>query len=284
MDKMLILKIQKNELTEHVIYKKLAKIVANRDHGKILERISAEELEHYNAFKGLTGLDVIPDKFKISFFVFLSRTLGLNFGLKLLESGEESAQDVYRTLSVTFPKIEAIIRDEEAHEKELITLIDEERLKYASSIVLGLNDALVELTAALAGYTLALQNTRIIGTVGLITGFAAAMSMASSEYLSTKHEDTDKDPVKASIYTGITYIGAVLFLVFPYFIFDRIFIALSCTVVNALFLMLVFTFYIAVAKGLPFRKRFAEMAAISLGIAAASFLVGLVVRKIFGIE
>ena len=40
---------------------------------------------------------------------------------------------------------------EEEHERELIALIDEERLRDMGSVVLGLNDALVEFTGMLAG-------------------------------------------------------------------------------------------------------------------------------------
>ena len=49
------------------------------------------------------------------------------------------------------PSAKEIVEDEDKHEQELIDLIDEERLRYVGSIVLGLNDALVELTGALAG-------------------------------------------------------------------------------------------------------------------------------------
>jgi VIT1/CCC1 family predicted Fe2+/Mn2+ transporter len=200
-----------------------------------------------------------------------------------MESGEDLAQDIYKSVVGISPKVESIIRDEERHEKELIELIDEERLKYISSMVLGLNDALVELTAALAGFTLALQNGRLIGVVGLITGIAASMSMAASEYLSTKQEETDKDPIKASIYTGIAYICTVILLVSPYFFFKNIFFSLGLVVAMALFIILLFTFYISVAKGLNFRKRFIEMAGLSLSIASATFFIGLAIRKVFGV-
>jgi len=182
------------------------------------------------------------------------------------------------------PEIESIIHDEEEHEKEIIGLIDEEYLKYVSSMVLGLNDALVELTAALAGFTLALQNGRLIGVVGLITGIAASMSMAASEYLSTKQEETEKDPIKASIYTGIAYIITVILLVLPYFLFRNVYISLGSAVLTALLIILIFTFYISVAKGLNFKKRFAEMAGLSLSIACATFFIGLAIRKIFSVE
>jgi VIT1/CCC1 family predicted Fe2+/Mn2+ transporter len=197
-----------------------------------------------------------------------------------MESGEDLAQDIYKGLINMSPKVESIIREEEKHEKELIELIDEESLKYISSMVLGLNDALVELTAALAGFTLALQNARLIGIVGLITGIAASMSMAASEYLSTKQEETDKDPVKASVYTGIAYICTVVLLVSPYFIFENIFLSLGAVVVMALLVIFIFTFYISVAKGLDFKKRFMEMAGLSLSIALATFFIGMAIRKV----
>lgn len=284
MDRELILKIQKSELTDHIVYKRLAGLVKKNEHRQILERISNDEISHYNTFKGLTGEETAPDRFRIAWFVFICRFLGFNFGLKLMESGEGDAQDTYERLKGESPQIESIIRDEEKHEKEIISLIDEEKLKYVSSMVLGLNDALVELTGALAGFTLALANTRLVGVVGLITGLAGSMSMASSEYLSTKHEETDKDPLKASVYTGLAYVVTVLLLVLPYFLGNNIFVSLSFTIIIALSVMLIFTFYVSVAKELSFRRRFIEMAGLSLTIATISFFMGLGVKKVFNIE
>lgn len=279
-----ILRAQRNEFTEYIIYKKLSAIVKNKKHSEILERISREELRHYEFFKTLTNQEPAPVRFKISIYVFISRVFGLNFGLKLMEKGEDLAQDTYQKIKEISPKIDEIIKDEEQHENELIRLIDEERLKYISSMVLGLNDALVELSGALVGFTLALQRTRLVGIVGLITGIAAAMSMAASAYLSTKEEESDKNPLKASIYTGFAYIGTVILLVFPYFLFKDIFFCLSLVVLDALLLIFAFTFYISVAKELDFKKRFLEMAGISLGVAIINFGIGLVIRNVFGIE
>lgn len=67
------------------------------------------------------------------------------------------------------------------------------RLSYMSSVVLGLNDALVEFTGALAGFTLALNEPRLVALTGSITGVAAALSMAASEYLSTKSDATGRN-------------------------------------------------------------------------------------------
>jgi len=45
-----------------------------------------------------------------------------------------------------------------------------------------------------------------------------------------------------------------------------------------------FNYYVAVAKGEPFRRRFVEMAGLSLSIAVLSFGVGYLLRVLFGIE
>lgn len=279
-----LLRFQCNELTEYIIYKKLSQGLKNKENSGILAKLSEEELAHYNFFKSITLEDSRPNAFKIFIYVFFSRVFGLNFSLRLMESGEDSAQELYGELKDVFPQIEKIINDEEEHETELISLINEERLKYISSMVLGLNDALVELTGALAGFTLAIQKAKLIGVIGLITGIAASMSMAASEYLSTKEEETDKNPLKASVYTVIAYAGTVVFLVIPYFIFSNIFICLACVIFNALLIIIIFTFYISVAKNLNFKKRLLEMAGLSLSIAVINFFIGLAIKKIFGIE
>ena len=282
--KVKILQAQKNEITEHIIYKKLSSIIKEENNRKVLESISNDELRHYEFWKNLTNEIVKPDRFKIFYYVFISRIFGLTFGVKLMEKGEHIAQDTYAKLRGVVSGVDEIIKDEEEHEAELIALISEERLKYVSSIVLGLNDALVELTGALVGLSLALQNTRLVAIVGLVTGIAASMSMAASEYLSTKQEETDKNPVKASVYTGFAYVMTVLFLISPYLIFKNIFLCLILVLIIALLIVFFFTFYISVAKGLSFKKRFLEMASLSLSIAVVNFFIGIAIRKVFGVD
>jgi VIT1/CCC1 family predicted Fe2+/Mn2+ transporter len=181
----------------------------------------------------------------------------------------------------------------------LISFIEEERLKYVSSMVLGLNDALVELSGALAGLTFAIQNAQIIAITGLITGIAAALSMASSEYLSTKAGQAgkeksvakkgekikfEKDPFKAAVYTGLIYMITVLFLIFPFLFLGNLYHSLAIMLGVVFAIIFVFTFYISVAMEVPFWKRFIETASISFGIAAISFGIGIIVRTFWGIQ
>ncbi len=279
-----ILGFMKNEITEHYIYKKLALTAKNAENKKVLERIGEDELRHYNFWKKQAGKEIAPSKPKIWFYCLVSRLFGLTFGIKLMEGGEENAQEAYRDIAKRVPGALKIAEDEDIHEKRLVEMVDEERLKYVGSIVLGLNDALVELTGALAGMTFAFQNASIIAIAGLITGIAASFSMAASEYLSTKAEGSEKHPGRAAIYTGIAYIATVFLLILPFFALENVFLSLATMLFLAVLVIFVFTFYISVAKSQDFKRHFLEMALISLGVAFLSFVVGFLIRIFLGIE
>ncbi len=275
---------QKNEITEYNIYRGLAGSRRNESNRVALGNIAKDELKHYNIWKKYTGVDVPPDRFKVWFYSFISIVFGITFSVKLMENGEGQAQETYGELIDEVNEAKDIQADETKHERELVGMIDEERLNYISSVVLGLNDAIVELTGTLAGLTFALQNVKVVGVAGLITGIAAALSMAASEYLSTKADAGKKNPIKASIYTGITYIGAVLLLVLPYLIVPHHLVALVLMLLVTATLIFLFTFYYTVVRDIPFRSRFVEMITISFGVAGLSFLIGLAVRYAFGVN
>lgn len=122
---------------------------------------------------------------------------------------------------------------------------------------------------------------------GFITGVAASMSMAASEYLSAReHSDKNdgKSPLKSSAYTGIAYILTVLVLISPYLIFSNIYTAAAVMLSLNLLIIFSYNFYITTAKGLPLWRRFGQMALISFGVACISFLIGIFARTLFGVD
>jgi VIT1/CCC1 family predicted Fe2+/Mn2+ transporter len=280
-----ILVFQRTEITEYHIYKRLAGRIKSPENAKILAQIAEDELRHYQGWKRYSGEDVQPSWFFVWFYYLVSLAFGFTFGIKLMEQGEEMAQKNYAAVTEVIPEAEKFKQEEDIHEEQLIGMLDEERLRYAGSVVLGLNDALVELTGALAGLTLALQNGKLIALSGLITGIAASLSMAASEYLSTRSEKTDKHPVRAAVYTGIAYISTVTLLVLPYLLSPETYILdLVITLTTGVVIIAVFNYYISVAKGESFRERFVEMAVLSLSVAAFSFVIGYFIRKWLGIN
>lgn len=283
--KKILITEQRSEITEAHIYENIANFVQDQHNKEIIRKIASQERGHAAIWQSYTNEEIKPDRIRIWLYTNIVRFLGLTFGIKLMERNESNAALNYDKLSQTVPEAKKIQFDENEHEQQLIDLIKDKPLGYLGSVVLGLNDALVELTGVLAGLTFGLQNSKMIASVGIITGIAAAFSMAGSEYLSTKTDNNGEiKPVTASVYTGIAYILTVVVLILPYLLLNNVYIALSLTLMAAILIIAAFNYYTAIAKGYSFKKRFLEMVSISLGVAFISFIIGLAVKYLFNIN
>ena len=280
-----IKKMQQNELTESYIYEAIAKFAKGEENKQTLLRLAREERAHYEVWKKYTGIEMKPEKFKVFKFKLLARVLGFTFAVKLMESGEQGAQDEYELLTEEVEESTHIRREEEEHEQALLGMLDEERLQYVGSMVLGLNDALVELTGSLAGIAFALQNNRLIALSGLIVGISATFSMASSEFLSARSEGRT-DALKSCTYTGTAYLITVILLIAPYLLLDSSMYIAALIAMLAIVVLIIagFTYYPSVAQDQPFKSRFLEMAVISITVAVLSFVVGILAKKFLGVD
>ena len=283
--KAIVLKMQQNELTESVIYEKISQFAKGEENQATLLRLAREERAHYEIWKKYTGLEMKPEKAKVLKFTMIARILGFTFAVKLMERGEGNAQEEYALLAEEVTESVHIRQQEEEHEQALLAMLDEERLRYVGSMVLGLNDALVELTGSLAGFTFALQNTRLIALSGLIIGISATFSMASSEFLAARSEGRS-DALKSCTYTGIAYLITVVLLILPYLLLgsSQYIAALVCMLAIVVLIIAGFTYYTSVAQDQPFKSRFLEMALISIGVAVVSFVVGVLAKNLLGVE
>ena len=279
----IIRQMQQNELTESVIYKKIATFAKGEENRQTLLRLSREEKAHYQIWKTYTGEEMKPEKGKVLKFTFLARLFGFTFAVKLMERGEGNAQVEYELLAQEVEESTHIREQEVEHEHALLAMLDEEALQYVGSMVLGLNDALVELTGSLAGFAFALRNTRLIALSGLIVGISATFSMASSEFLSARSEGRT-DALKSCSYTGIAYLITVVLLVLPYLLFANYIPALACMLLIVVAIIAGFTYYTSVAQDQPFGSRFGEMALISISVAVLSFVVGILAKKFLGVD
>ena len=281
----IIRRMQQNECNESVIYEKIAKFAKGDENKKTLLRMAQEEHAHNKIWEKYTGEVKKPQKMKIFFYTAIARILGFTFAVKLMERGESGAQDEYAMLAEEVPESIAIHHQEEEHEQALLQMLDEESLQYVGSMVLGLSDALVELTGSLAGFTLALQNTRLIALSGLIVGISATFSMASSEFLSARSEGRT-DAFKSCSYTGTAYLLTVVALILPYLLFatTQYIAALICMLAVVVLIIAGFTYYTSVAQDQSFGKRFLEMAGISIAVAVISFFVGILAKQFLGVD
>lgn len=278
-------KLQQHELNGAAVYQKIAGFTKDEKDRETLLSISNEEYRHAEIFSRYSGSILKPNSFIVAYYTIAARLLGYTFVIKMMERREDSGITRYRDEIDRIPEMKDILEQEEIHEQKLLDILDEERLHYVGPMVLGMNDALVELTGALAGYTLAMRNTNIIAMAGLITGISATLSMAASGYLASR-EAGEKNAVKSSVYTGTAYLVTVVLLIIPYLILpaNGYLWALAIALMMAFAIIAVFNFYISVTRNRPFFQGFLVMAGISSGVAIISFFVGILVKKALGIE
>ena len=280
-----VLRSQRDEETGALIYAYLAKQEKNPANAALLAKMSADEKTHAAYWQSISLQNGAPDRWKLFRLKVLCRILGYTFVIKRLLREETGAVGLYDKLKAEIPKAADVQADEMRHEKELVDMLDEERLQYVGAMVLGLNDALVELTGTIAGLSFALQNTRIVAVSGIITGISATLSMAASNYLAER-ADGNPNALKSSVYTGVAYVITVSLLVLPYLLLpDTLWaVALVMMIAVVVLIILAFNYYISVAKTLPFRRRFTEMVSISLGVAVIAFLIGLLAKALLGVS
>ena len=229
-----LLTLQRDETTLCEVYRRLAGLEKDPVRRRTLLRIMQDERRHCEVLRSRTGRTVTPDPKRVLWYVGMVRVLGRAFVVRQMEQCEKGTAASYSR----YPEREEFVRiasEERRHGEELTTLAGGMRLCYISSVVLGLNDALVEFTGALAGFTLALNEPRLVALTGGITGIAAALSMAASEYLATKSEKgREKHPLRAAVCTGVTYLVTVAILILPYLLFSSALAALGVMLLAAL--------------------------------------------------
>lgn len=277
-----VLDFQRNEITEAQVYGFLSKLAKGKNK-EILNKIRNDELKHYQMWREISGQDVNINWLKVFYYSLLALIFGVTFTIKLMEKGEQSAELAYKGIASQYAQAEAIYKDEENHEETLYQLIEEEKLSYLGSIVLGLNDALVEITGTLAGLSFALRVSQTVGIAGLITGVAASLSMAASEYLS-QVADGKPNPVKAAIYTLIAYFVVVLGLVLPYFFIGNAVTAFVVTLGVGLLVVVYYAGFASVIHEKSFGSTFLQMLLVVFGVSLISFGIGQLARVVFGIS
>jgi len=281
----LVKKAQIDEEQGAIIYEFMAKKEKNEENKKILMQMSKDEKKHAEVWKNITKKNLKPSKLSILKFKFLTIVMGITFVIKTMQRKENLAQHEYEKIMEELPEAAKMLEDERRHEKELYNMIDEERLNYIGAMVLGLNDALVELTGTIAGVTFALANTRLVALTGIITGISATLSMTASNYLAERADNNPK-ALKSSIYTGVAYLITVALLVLPYLLLPvHMYItAFAIMIATVILIIMFFNYYISVAKEEPFLKNFATMTIISLSVAVISYIIGVFAKKLLGID
>lgn len=279
------LKQQQNEINDYTIYKLLSLLEKDGNNKKIFEQIAKDEKNHYDFWVKVTNRQIKAQNLLVLWYIFLIRIFGTSFALRSLEKRETGAKEFYEKLFELYPEAKKIYEDETEHELALIDILHDKKLIYAGAIVLGMNDALVELTGTLSGMAFAFNKSMIVGLTGLIIGISGSLSMAASAYLEA-NENPNKEikPVVYALYTGFSYFLTTTVLAMPFFILNSITKSLILMFICAFIAILLYNFYISVAKDLKFTKRVFQMLTITSGVSIISFLFGYFIKYYFGVE
>ncbi|MEM0360961.1 MAG: ferritin family protein [Sulfolobales archaeon] len=272
-------KMCRDEFEAYHIYKFLGNhLRAGEDVRNLFKRASEDEWGHYQILSEIVGkCESSVSKFKVLVFALISLVFGTTVTLKLVESLERKAKKSYSELvgarGELSKRILKLVNDEERHELDMISNLNESRVKYLSSIALGVSDALVELTGIYAGALGVLTSTSSTGLIGVLAGISAALSMSVASYTQAKQE-VGKSPRLAALFTGLSYSLVVIALALPYFLTASKVIAFSLMLIIALTLIAYMSFYSSVLHGRKYLKEFAENSLLLLGVAFLLYFLG----------
>lgn len=276
----------REEITVHHIYRWLAE--RDLERRQQLLRLAEQERRHYMFWSSILGHGCKPSRASLGWITLVYRILGPSFMIRLLERGEKSTIEHYRRFANRLRGeareiLEQIIREEEEHEKTLLSGIEDLRVKYMGYIALGLADAIVEITGVHAGFLGATASTLMAGIAGLVVGFSAALSMAGAAYLQAKHGGEER-PSASALVTGLSYIFSVVLLALPYFLTASMALAFAASLAMAMLLSGGFTYYSAVVEDKPFLREFVESAGLLLATALGSYAFGDALGRLAGVH
>ncbi len=280
----------RDEYIDYKVYSYLAKLEKNEERKKILENFGKMEHEHYIFWKSLMKKEMKDsslDNIRIKLFKLFKYIFGLIFTIKFMERNEKRVIEEYKKLLNKFEgetkqKLELIIKDEIEHENFWMNQMKDDTTRYLGFIILGLADAIIEITGVHAGFLGVTASTIIAGIAGLVVGISASLAMASAAYLQAKQAE-GSNPRISAIYTGVFYILAAVALATPYFMTHDMLVAFLSSLIIAIMLIGFFNFYSSVIFERKFAKEFLTSTVIILVTASISFIVGEFLGNIFGI-
>jgi vacuolar iron transporter family protein len=274
-----------DEWSDYTLYDRLSRTVKpDSPFAGILKTLSATEHGHFQFWrKYVPGEEPKLAKLKLYWILFLRRFLGLTFATRYLDRHEENVVKEYQGLSSLIPQsdipaFEAMVADEREHEKAFAMKVESSAVRYISFVVLGLSDALVEISGIHAGSLGFYARTEIAGLAGVIAGAAASLAMASAAFAQAKQGGFEGSARLSALYTGVSYFVTAIILATPYFLTRNMAYAISTSLSFAVIILVITTWYGVVIQEKKFFKDFAEILAILFGTTLALYVFGFLVH------
>ncbi len=275
-----------DEYSDYTLYDRLSRTVKEGSQfAEALKELSATEHRHFEFWRRyVPGEEPRVSRAKILWILLLRRVLGLTFASRYLDRHESKVVDEYGALAHLIPEqdrksFEEMVADERGHEKEFEGRIETSAVQYISFVVLGLADALVEITGIHAGSLGLYHRTVIAGLAGVLAGAAASLAMASASFAQAKQGFKGSARLSAT-YTGVSYFVTAVILATPYFLTSDMVYALSVSLTLAVLILAVTTYYSSIITEKPFTKDFLEILAIMFAVTLVLYLFGYAVRPL----
>ncbi len=276
-----------DEYSDHTLYDRLSKTVgSDSPFSGVLKELAATELGHYEFWrKYVPGEEPSLGRLKLYWILFLRRFFGLTFATRYLDRHEANVVKEYEGLSRLIPEsdkpaYEEMVADEKEHERAFALKVESSAVRYIAFVVLGLADALVEISGIHAGWLGLFDKTEIAGLAGVIAGGAASLAMASAAFAQAKQGFKGSARLSA-VYTGVSYFVTAVILATPYFLTPNMFLALGSSLTLAVVILAVTTWYSIVIQQKPFFKDFVEILAILFATTIVVFALGSLVSAAF---
>ncbi|MDE1853136.1 MAG: hypothetical protein KGI38_05220 [Thaumarchaeota archaeon] len=276
-----------DEWSDYTLYDRLSKTVDPRSpFAEVLNELSATEHRHFEFWKKYVPAEEPKlAKAKLHWVLFLRRFLGLTFATRYLDRHEANVVSEYQGLAGMIPDadkpaFDEMVADEREHEKAFALKVESSAVAYISFVVLGLADALVEISGIHAGWLGLFEKTEIAGLAGVIAGGAASLAMASAAFAQAKQGFKGSAKLSA-VYTGVSYFITAVILAAPYFLTSNMIFALGSSLTLAVVILAITTWYSIVIQEKPFLKDFLEILAILFATTVVVFALGTAVSTAF---
>jgi VIT1/CCC1 family predicted Fe2+/Mn2+ transporter len=279
-----------HEFTDSTLYDRLA-LTVDKDgsFASVLRQLSATERKHYEFWRRyVPNEEPRLDRIKVYWILLLRYVLGLTFASRYLDRHEASVVKEYKGLEGMIPESDRVpfdemVADEQQHENEFAQKIETSAVRYISFVVLGLADALVEISGIHAGSLGLYDRTEIAGLAGVVAGAAASLAMASAAFAQAKQGFHGSARLSA-VYTGVSYFVSAVVLATPYFLTSSMVYALGASLSFAVVIVAFVTYYSTVISNRPFLRDFLEIVAIMFGATVALYFFGYFVGLRVGIR
>jgi len=276
-----------DEWSDYTLYDRLSRTVSSDSpFREVLQNLSATEQRHFEFWRRyVPGEEPKLAKLKLYWVLFLRKFFGLTFATRYLDRHETNVVKEYQGLARLIPDADKpaygeMVADEKEHEKAFAMKVESSAVRYIAFVVLGLADALVEISGIHAGWLGLFEKTEIAGLAGVVAGGAASLAMASAAFAQAK-QGFSGSARQSAVYTGVSYFITAIILATPYFLTSSMLLALGSSLTLAVAILAVTTWYSTVIQQKPFFRDFVEILAILFGTTILVFLLGAFVSSEF---